>query len=456
MFDLQEGRILAVLVWLMVLSGLSGSATWILWRGIQCFVRIRRQSRIMRNAMWIVAGCWFCPLIFGFWYWKEGGMLISVRIFQVTPRIKEIIVIVIGIWMAGIVWKMIQWGLRLVKTRRLKRKSEVCSDKTQRIFQDVYTELGLKKTVSLRKNKQMPPLATGGRVPYVLITEEDVLEEDLRVIFVHELIHVRHKDDILRIVLVVISCLNWYNPFIYQFLWDMDVWNEYYCDIEVIETCKISAKEYFAIVNRSISRTQKNVKTGYQHIYKGGKVLNMREEQVRIGLEKKAWGMGRGFVLFAMTVICAMALSLGVSNVMVHAYDRWYLKTEVKRELEVELPEVVVHTELPGEAPEGLTVIMGNFSKIGSRAGWGVDVQIGPMQEYRYGPIAKDAGGEIGISVHASAPIQFGIMTESGYFTYVEGSGLTYTFPIERNGFYYAVFRNTSSETVTVNCMVTY
>lgn len=85
--------------------------------------------------------------------------------------------------------------------------------------------------------------------PVILLPARDYTREELNVIFVHELTHCKHKDILWKQLCAVGRIIFWWNPLMKRLIYDVDSWNESYCDYEVTKVLK-NKKEYFTTVCR--------------------------------------------------------------------------------------------------------------------------------------------------------------------------------------------------------------
>ncbi len=439
------------LFWMLLLCGVSGSIACLIWKLLLYFPYFKKQTRFMRNSLWMVALCWLLPVVFEYWFLKENGVLIHVRMFQATPAIKIVLGIGLVIWFAGTVSKLLFWHQQRRKTTVMKQNAMQCTEKTEHIFQEVLELLGMKAKVQVRLNKELPPLVTGGVHSWVMIPSCEFAEEDLRTVFIHELTHVRHRDDWLRNILMIISCMNWYNPLAIQLVWDMDAWNEYYCDSDSMKTAGIGADEYFSVVERSVQKTRECRNQCCQQIYKDGKRLKKRKEQLNQTLEKKVWERWKNASLYLGNFICIMCLSFALGYMLVHAYDDWYLHTEMIDEVEMKSIycmdiKYVEYAPYDPEEYRTLWLSMRNWEDEKE-----IKVSLEPGMQYEHGPVIKNSHERIIIHYLASNPIQIGIRDENGRIEYVEQEHLLYDMMAKKqSGSYYVVFRNATDEPINV------
>lgn len=81
----------------------------------------------------------------------------------------------------------------------------------------------------------------------VVIPAHEYSQEELEVIFVHELTHYKHKDVWLKHITFIISCFHCFNPIVYLMKKKMDLWSEYSCDYDSVKVTG-SLKNYFQII----------------------------------------------------------------------------------------------------------------------------------------------------------------------------------------------------------------
>ena len=85
--------------------------------------------------------------------------------------------------------------------------------------------------------------------PVILLPARDYSREELDVIFVHELMHCKHKDILWKQLCAFTCIVFWWNPLIQRFVYVVDSWNESYCDYAVTQVLK-NKKQYFTTVCR--------------------------------------------------------------------------------------------------------------------------------------------------------------------------------------------------------------
>jgi beta-lactamase regulating signal transducer with metallopeptidase domain len=78
------------------------------------------------------------------------------------------------------------------------------------------------------------PMTVGVFKPTILFPEESCSNKDFYFILKHELIHIRRRDSLMKLVRLIVLAFNWYNPFCYVLSRRLDQWCETSCDELVI------------------------------------------------------------------------------------------------------------------------------------------------------------------------------------------------------------------------------
>lgn len=179
----------------------------------------------------------------------------------------------------------------------------------QQLFQTVAEELGVKQLPLLRQNRRVEsPMILGFFQPILLLPEKDYIEEDLQVIFSHELTHHKKKDLWYKLLLLLLRCVHWFNPMIYWMLQEVDNDLEIRCDEAVVQGKSVEERAlYCEAILRILCRGKGShllLSTGF---YGGKKVLQRRFAAV---MNQAA---GRGLVLGILLVLLTLSCSAFVA-----------------------------------------------------------------------------------------------------------------------------------------------
>lgn len=92
---------------------------------------------------------------------------------------------------------------------------------------------------------KFPPFITNIFKPIIYLPEGQYSEDEVKMVLNHEMTHFSHNDVAKRTVISVLSCINWFNPFIQIILKRLILQMEYFCDEAVTKDMSFEGrKEY--------------------------------------------------------------------------------------------------------------------------------------------------------------------------------------------------------------------
>lgn len=145
--------------------------------------------------------------------------------------------ILLVIWLLGAV---IVFGLQLYRSwkfyRLLNRWSQPVTD--QRILDSLEGTkelLALTTPVKVSHYHLSPtPMLTGFKHPHILLPSLDYTDEELDLIFEHELTHFKHHDVYVNLLIMLVTSLYWFNPLVSFIGRETQEAGESYCDHDVL------------------------------------------------------------------------------------------------------------------------------------------------------------------------------------------------------------------------------
>lgn len=154
------------------------------------------------------------------------------------------------IWAVG-------WGKAFVHSVQIHRRLKylidtacLCEKDVIQVKDEWKKRLGIHQNVMVKQTYTIAtPIICGILRPVILLPVKDYSREELDVIFAHELMHCKHKDILWKQLCAFSRIVFWWNPLIQRFVYDVDSWNESYCDQAVTKVLK-DKKEYFTTVCR--------------------------------------------------------------------------------------------------------------------------------------------------------------------------------------------------------------
>jgi beta-lactamase regulating signal transducer with metallopeptidase domain len=177
-----------------------------------------------------------------------GQVVVGERNREITFS-KTLMDNVFGIWLAGsiimLVYSLGIYILYHIKTRSFKLSGE---PSVHSVLETCKRELGIKTDIKIRIGGETPLLK--GLFNPEIILPEGYTEQELKSVFMHELMHYKHKDILWSILSTLLLCAYWYNPIIWisfkVFRRDMEI----LCDYRVLRVYS-DRKTYASVLLKS-------------------------------------------------------------------------------------------------------------------------------------------------------------------------------------------------------------
>ncbi len=448
-----------VVFWFIFLTGLTGSILAGLWR----FARkkhVGQDTIFMRMLLWPVLVSFFVPVLFWYWQQKEGGKAFQYEMFRSAGLISILLSAMAVLWIIGAVRKTILTAKQLYCLHELKvdahqYKTEVTKQElltlvaAQKIVDALRTQMGIKRRICVLASPEIvSPMTMGYLHPCVFIPTGEIDAEALQLILVHELTHIRHRDFLMKQMMLVISSLYWFCPGVKKLFSQLNVCNEYYCDLDSIEQLGIERHAYFSQI-RAFAADQKQRRAyAYSALCENKNTLKARERAVKetqLAKENNTFTtVGRiTAVLLAGILLCTSVYTISFASVV--GYDaamKWITSEETERQEKQAITDAS-SLHFTGEQIKSEELIAkASVSKHGSDA---QEWTLQKGQEIQFGPFYKEKGESIWVYTYANYKVEYGIICDTKRRC-LEGKNEGHNFDIDESGLYYVFIRNWSGE----------
>jgi len=250
LLSVKGGVAMQVLLRTIGLLSLAGGITFLLF----CFLRRSLEKSI--SARWQGWGLLFLTLFWIIPVWKIGSQdhiivygadiisraMVKAESQQVTATLEPTMFTVDLSWLAyGYCFVALFCLLRfLLQYRRqhqylLQNSWELAGEMEQHILQELLHQQQIKKSVRLRCNPLIKaPILVGLWKYQIILPDYSLQTEQLKLIFAHELAHVKFYDNWWKIYLELLKCVYWFHPCIYWLKNMADKLCELACDEQVV------------------------------------------------------------------------------------------------------------------------------------------------------------------------------------------------------------------------------
>lgn len=239
-------QVIIYIMSLILLNALTGSCIFIcfklLEKPLEKMGLIKMSVRLLR----VVILSFLIPVVF--------VLLFRVYDDNVTFSIDYPLPYVFGCFL--LIWA-VGWGKAFVHSIQIHKRLKylintacLCEKDVIKVKDEWQKKLRIHQNVIVKQTYTIAtPIICGIIKPVILLPVKDYSKEELDVIFAHELMHCRHKDILWKQLCAFSRIVFWWNPLIQRFVFDVDSWNESYCDQAVTKILK-NKKEYFTTICR--------------------------------------------------------------------------------------------------------------------------------------------------------------------------------------------------------------
>lgn len=228
-----------------------------------------------------------------------------------------------NIWFIGVlVFIAMKILMYLYTVIRIKRTSFVIqSDVWASAFEKIMGKYTTQNVLLMGNSETTSPFTVGILhkyivIPAIMINALD--EEEIEFVLSHECYHASQNDVGRKVLMIVLNCLNWFNPLFYFLKDNLSAWMEIACDEAVTERFDGRQKrKYAALIIKSLELENiRNKSHLYCVCYSGNNVKHYKRRIVEIMGEKKRNGLHGKVFVSALAVF-----SLTCSNVVAKAAD---------------------------------------------------------------------------------------------------------------------------------------
>ena len=145
--------------------------------------------------------------------------------------------ILIAIWLLGVVFSIARYAYSYILFRKMLKRwgTPVEDEGALAQLQKIQEEMGIKNKVRLlHYPMSQSPMLIGFRDILIVLPESDYTEEELQLVFRHELTHYKHYDVLINLLSILVKSLHWFNPIVRLACRETQEVGEMYCDYDVL------------------------------------------------------------------------------------------------------------------------------------------------------------------------------------------------------------------------------
>ena len=223
--------------------------------------------------------------------------------------------LIMGIWLAGAAGFLAVYGLRYILfLQNIKRwKFAITNEKTTALFTEELRRAGISKTVKLYCCPSVgSPMIAGLWRPMLLLPDEDLTEDELPLVFRHELIHLKRRDLFVKAALLLAASLHWFNPAAYLLIRQLTFWQESACDEAIISCGSMAEKQFYSETIIRVIRRQVRMKSALTTTFYGGK--NGMKRRITAIMESGSKRMGIMVCIAVLAIVSCLGMAFAVDT----------------------------------------------------------------------------------------------------------------------------------------------
>jgi len=327
-----------------------------------------------------------------------------------------------------------------------------CDIQTQKLFESILHDLKFDEThvrIDLKQSYHAKvPCIVGIIHPIVILPVTTYAQEDLKYILIHEIIHYRQKDILLKWISIILCACHFYNPFAWLLLIQIQKWSEFACDYKVCHYTRTVSKYFEVLINAA---TNDGIKARLaSHFVEHKHELVERAKKMKNAYERKkrsklcaVFVVGMAFVLSSITV---SAVTVGSADNYIKLYQETTVSVKDELVQSEEFIEMDHDSNIIIEIGPVNTLAKSNIAfewNVGD--GYRIRTPLFECRENGYVSVAASI-------VPNNVRVRIGIGREDGYCKYIISQGsVGHVFNIPSDGDYYFYVENASGTAVTVS-----
>lgn len=210
------------------------------------------------------------------------------------------------IWIIGVAFFFLYYavGYYTFRKQALRWSKPIASEQVASRITSTMMEMSVPSSVSILTSEKVPnPMLVGFRKPLLLLPHEQYADNELQFIIKHELVHYKRHDMLYKLLLLTVSALHWFNPFVWLLVREASREMELYCDDTVVTQQSLTyRKEYCEAILSAMQKPNPRF-LPLSTNFSGGKNIMKQRFKAILSMKKKRNGL---------TLLSTIILVLGV------------------------------------------------------------------------------------------------------------------------------------------------
>ena len=312
------------------------------------------------------------------------------------------------------------------------------------------------------------PLVLGSIHPQVLLPENDYTEEDLELIFYHELSHYIHRDLWFKSYVVIVMMIHCFNPLTWGLLNRVNVWSECMADVTALEASGNlhNAKYYYnkiVYLIPDILKTEDD-KFFLASLFKNENTLSKRIDFMKNYRKIKTVSGTLTSLLTIILIFISTTVALASGGIVATLHEKVYQMTEQRMDETSEKTMVASNNmveyycsleELDCDTMQEVSMTEGKFITENSNMDYNIKGTIDSNTRYIGNECFLNTGHIVNVFVvvlSGAKDFTVGIISDNGTVQYLQSCGcVSHDFKVSQNGKYRVFVQNNYSDSTKLD-----
>ncbi len=462
------------LLFAIIISSLTSTLLLLTWRLMrQWFMRVN--PKLVNVSLQIVCVTYLLPIgyvasLLTKYRWLKGMGSTWKLYFARTRHITVAISIIALIWLVIVCFRFRKYYMQYRMLReKLKDNIPIKGELASEVFYRVCKELGIPEgKVSLQRNPLMEtPLIVRVYKSQVLLPDWDYTEKELELIFYHELSHYKNHDLKWRLLILAITILHGFNPFVRPLISIVSFWGECMADVSALEASGNvhNAKKYFEIIERLMPESSKQEMDKYPFVAlcRSNKVMVKRVEFIQRYQHAHICSRQTEVGLLAIFSLALTMLAVGVGIGFADLHKFVYKATENGIKIQIAedgMEEYYVKGEKWILNLQPISIQPDGIWNTDGESFYSLRWEVEKNTCQTTGSFCAKSGQRVDLSVGVrfiEVDYKIGILNENGEACYIQSQGsISHNFNIAKTGKYRIFIKNNSANESIPYILVNY
>lgn len=216
-------------------------------------------------------------------------------------------------------------------------------------------EIGQRINFTIKKNspqiyicRKIPgPMVVGAVKPVLLLPDENYDDVKLRMIMSHEMIHMKRRDTLFKLLLMIISAIHWFNPFVHLMSRRASRDIEISCDTKVLHEAETEEKKIYSLMILDMASPKTGIRSAsFLTTFGTGKEsLEARIKNI-FSSPKKKKGTIPLILVILLAIFFGAAMQINSPSVYAEKAEKVVNVGESEDEPTIDIPEGLVDMEV--------------------------------------------------------------------------------------------------------------